>query len=225
MENNHISIWGRTLEEYQKMFSIDNILQSTKILSIADGPSTFNLQLRNLGIQITSVDPIYDLSADNLKQAFKKSYSFNKQFFLEYPEKFNLNGIEEIEKVLTKRQSTFDTFIQDYEKNKINYKFGKLPKLEFASNSFDLCFCSNFLFLFDHLFDLTFHLNSITELLRTSREVRIFPLYNNIGQESKYLNSVTQYLTDNNYSWTIESNDYHIYRDGNKFLKIITLTE
>lgn len=221
MENNHISVWGRTLEEYKKMFSLDDILPLTKILSIADGPSTFNLQLRKLGIQIISVDPIYNLSVDDLKEAFKKSYLFNKQFFLEYPEKFNLNGIAEIEKLLAKRHSTFDSFIQDYGENKSNYKFGELPILEFASNSFDLCCCSNFLFLFDHLFDLTFHINSITELLRTSSEVRIFPLYNNIGQESKYLNSVTQFLTDNNYSWTIESNDYHIYKDGNRFLKVL----
>jgi hypothetical protein len=44
MENNHVSFWGRTLEEYAKMFSLSNLALETKILSIADGPSTFPLQ-------------------------------------------------------------------------------------------------------------------------------------------------------------------------------------
>ena len=221
MENNHLSVCGRTLEEYTKMFSFDNISPSTKLLSIADGPSTFNLELRQRGINITSVDPIYHLNIKELKGVFKKSYTHNKQYFYEYPEKFTLKNTQEIELILAKRQNTFNQFILDFEKNRSNYHYGKLPILEFESNIFDLCLCSNFLFLFDHLFTLVFHLNSIKELLRVSNEVRIFPLYSNIdGQESKYLKSVMEYLKNNNYPHSIETNDYHIWKGGNKYLKI-----
>ena len=75
MDNKHVSVWGRTWEEYANMFGLNDILPSIRILSIADGPSTFNLQQRQRGIKITSVDPIYNLSVDNLKESFKKSYS------------------------------------------------------------------------------------------------------------------------------------------------------
>jgi hypothetical protein len=222
MDNNHLSVWGRTLEEYKKMFSLENISPSTKLLSIADGPSTFNLELRRLEINITSVDPIYNLSIDELKETFKKSYTHNKQYFYEYPKRFNLRNTEEIEEILAKRQNTFNEFIIDYENNRSNYKFGELPILEFSQDVFDICLCSNFLFLFDHLFELEFHLNSVIEMLRVSNEVRIFPLYNNTdGRESMHLKSVIQYLQDNNYSYSIETNDYHIWKGGNRFLKII----
>lgn len=225
MDNKHVSVWGRTLEEYTTMFALNGISPSTKLLSIADGPSTFNLQQRQHGINITSVDPIYNLSIDELKDVFKKSYSFNKELFIENKENFNFRNEQEMEQVLAKRQNTFNTFIADYETHRNNYHFGKLPTLDFTSNSFDLCLCSNFLFIFDHIFDLEFHINSIKEMLRISNEVRIFPLYSINGQKSNYLNFVTQFLTDNNYSWTIEANNYHIYKDGNKFLKVIRLEE
>ncbi|HRB51995.1 MAG TPA: hypothetical protein PKX63_09480 [Niabella sp.] len=225
MNNNHVSVWGRTLEEYTNMFGLHDILLSSRILSIADGPSTFNLQQRYRGVNVTSVDPIYNLSICELKEVFKKSYSFNKELFIENKESFNFKNEQEMEQVLAKRQNTFNTFIADYETQRNNYHFGKLPTLDFTSNSFDLCLCSNLLFIFDHIFDLEFHINSIKEMLRISNEVRIFPLYSINGQESNYLSFVTQFLTDNNYSWTIETNDYHIYKDGNRFLKVIKLTE
>lgn len=220
MENNHISVWGRTLEEYRKIFSLYKLTPQTKIISIADGPSTFNLQLREIGLQAISVDPIYNLSVDNLKACFEESYLFNKNFFYQYPDKFNLTSSEEVETLLSKRRKTFENFINDYIQNRNNYQFGKLPALNFNSKSFDLCLCSNFLFLFEHLFDFDFHLNSIKELLRIGSEVRIFPLYNNNGQLSNYVSEITEYLSENNFKWTIESNDYHIYKYGNRFLKI-----
>lgn len=220
MDKNHISVWGRALEEYTKMFDLNNLSSSIKILSIADGPSTFNLELRKQEIKVTSVDPIYDLSVDELKKAFKKSYVFNKDLFIGNPMNFNFKNEIEMEQLLAKRKNTFDNFIEDYAENKSNYHYGKLPELEFESGSFDLCLCSNLLFIFGHVFDLEFHLESIKEMLRISDEVKIFPLYDINGMESKYLNSVTEVLTTNKYHWAIETNDYHIYKDGNRFLKI-----
>ncbi|MBS1776336.1 MAG: SAM-dependent methyltransferase [Bacteroidetes bacterium] len=219
MENNHISFWGRTLEEYTKMFSLGCISAETKILSIADGPSTFNLELRRNGVQVVSVDPIYSLPVEKMRACFEESYLFNKQFFYTYPEKFNLKEDDEVENLLSKRRRTFETFVDDYVQHPSNYQFGKLPSLNFLDKSFDLCLCSNFLFLFEHLFDLEFHLNSIKELLRLGKEIRIFPLYNNNGQLSNYLEPVTAFLSENGHKWTIEPNDYHVYKNGNRFLK------
>ncbi|MEO7310721.1 MAG: hypothetical protein ABIX01_09995 [Chitinophagaceae bacterium] len=220
MENNHVSVWGRTLEEYQKMFGLGDIPTSTQILSIADGPSTFNKQLRDKEINIVSVDPIYELSIDNLKEVFKQSYQFNKGLFYNNRENFLFKDDTEIEALLQKRQSTFNAFITDYGLNKQYYKFGQLPTLDFATNSFDLCVSSNLLFIFDHIFDLTFHIQSVKEMLRVAKELRIFPLYDINGNESKNLKSVIEYLDQNNYQWTIQTNDYYVYKDGNKFLQV-----
>jgi len=222
MENNHVSFWGRTLDEYTKMFSLSDLSPRTKILSIADGPSTFNLELKRNGVHVVSVDPVYKLPIEKLRACFEESYLFNREFFYTYPEKFNLKNNDEVEGLLSKRRRTFETFIDDYTQHPSNYQFGKLPLLKFSDKSFDLCLCSNFLFLFEHLFDLEFHLTSTRELLRIATEIRIFPLYNNNGEPSKHLEPVTTFLSENNYKWIIEPNDYHVYKNGNKFLKVFS---
>lgn len=223
MENNHISFWGRTLEEYTKMFSLSNLAPEVKILSIADGPSTFNLELKRNNVQVVSIDPVYGLSIGKLRHYFEESYLFNREFFYTYPEKFNFKNNDEVENLLLKRRQTFETFIEDYIQHRRNYQFGELPSLNFPDNCFDLCLCSNFLFLFEHLFGLEFHINSIKELVRLGKEIRIFPLYNNNGQSSKYLEPVTAFLSENNHNWTIEKNDYYVYKNGNTFLKVSAL--
>jgi hypothetical protein len=220
MDTNHISVWGRTLDEYIKMFNLDNLTESTKILSIADGPSTFNLQLRQMGINVTSVDPIYSLTIKELKDVFEKSFLFNKQLFTENPNSFNFKNEKEMKQLLAKRRSTFDSFIIDFEQHRENYHYGKLPSLEFQDNNFDLCVCSNLLFIFDHIFNLDFHIKSIKEMLRLSAEVRIFPLYNIHGEQSECVSGVTRFLTDNSINWEIIQNDYNVYINGNRFLKI-----
>jgi hypothetical protein len=220
MDNNHISVWGRTLEEYIAMFNLAYITPSTKILSLADGPSTFNLQLRQRGITITSVDPIFELEPEEIKKIFKKSYLFNKGLLRKTPKSFNLKSKKEVRQLLNKRQGTFDAFIADYEFQRENYQYGKLPVLSLNTDRFDLCLCSNLLFIFGHIFDVDFHIQSIKEMLRLSKEVRIFPLYDINGQVSVHLDQVIGSLTESNFSCEIITNDYHVYKNGNRFLRI-----
>ena len=220
MDKKHVSVWGRNLEEYKKMFGLSELTKSLKIISVADGPSAFNVQLRQLGVDITSVDPIYNLSIAELKMRFKESYAFNRNLFIEQTDNFNFKNDGEIEKHLAKRENTFNTFITDYELHPNYYHYGMLPVLAFESNSFDLCLCSNFLFIFDHIFNMAFHLNSIKEMLRVSNEVRIFPVYNTNGKRSVHLDNVLEFLTTNNFICEVITNDYHVYKDGNRFLKI-----
>jgi hypothetical protein len=223
MDNNYVSVFGRDLDEYEKMFNLKNIAPSTKIISIADGPSSFNVQLREQGINITSVDPIYNLSVNEIEEIFQKSYLFTKDLFVKNKENYNFKNEHEMELALARRKNTFNAFIIDYEKHRDKYEYGKLPFLKYEANAYDLCLCSNLLFLFDHLFDLEFHINSIKEMLRISKEMRLFPLYNINGKESKYVNPVIEYLTDNNYTWEMESNNYHIWKRGNRLLKAANL--
>ena len=55
----HVVPWGRSLDEYRRMFALgDGDLQS-KILGCADGPASFNAEATRLGLQVTSCDPLY----------------------------------------------------------------------------------------------------------------------------------------------------------------------
>lgn len=72
------------------------------------------------------------------------------------------------------RENALKTFINDYDKE--NYIFTELPKLPFENDSFDLIVSSHLLFTYDDRFDYKFHKDSILEMLRVAKEVRIFPL-------------------------------------------------
>ena len=62
--------FGRSFDEYVKMFALTPAELQGKLLSVADGPASFNAEGTRLGHRITSVDPLYCLSAQQIKQRF-----------------------------------------------------------------------------------------------------------------------------------------------------------
>lgn len=62
--------FGRSLDEYVKMFDLtENDLQSN-ILGVADGPASFNAELSAKGGRVTSVDTIYVFEAAEIQKKF-----------------------------------------------------------------------------------------------------------------------------------------------------------
>jgi len=83
-------------------------------------------------------------------------------------------------------------FIADFEEGKAQKRYlaAELPHLPFENNTFDLCLCAHFLFLYSVHLSLGFHIEAITEMLRVSNEVRIFPLLALDGNKSAYITSL-----------------------------------
>ena len=59
--------WGRTLEEYKTMFNLNNEDLKKSIASFGDGPASFNAEMTNLKNNVTSFDPIYKFTKQQLK--------------------------------------------------------------------------------------------------------------------------------------------------------------
>ena len=51
--------WGRSFDEYCRMFHLTTADLSRRILGCADGPANFNAQMRRNGHRIISCDPLY----------------------------------------------------------------------------------------------------------------------------------------------------------------------
>ena len=100
---------------------------------------------------------------------------------------------------------------------------GELPKLPFANDTFDLAVCSHFLFLYESL-GLDFHIQSVVELCRFAREVRLFPLIQLDGRISPHLSVVVDKLTSLEYSAEIVSVPYEFQRGANKMLRVSRVT-
>ena len=59
---------GRSLDEYQKMFKLSSEDLQQRILGLGDGPASFNTEGTNIGLNITSIDPIYQFTGAEIKQ-------------------------------------------------------------------------------------------------------------------------------------------------------------
>lgn len=55
--------WGRSFDEYQRMFALDAADLGQRILGCGDGPAAFNAALTARGGQVVSVDPLYAFDA------------------------------------------------------------------------------------------------------------------------------------------------------------------
>ena len=55
--------WGRTLSEYGAMFDLSEGDLCGRILGCADGPASFNAEMKAQGRSVISVDPLYSYSA------------------------------------------------------------------------------------------------------------------------------------------------------------------
>jgi hypothetical protein len=76
------------------------------------------------------------------------------------------------------RLATMERFLLDYAGGVRDgrYVAAELPRLPFGDGAFDLALCSHLVFLYAEQLSLAFHVESVIEMARTAREVRIFPL-------------------------------------------------
>ena len=214
--------FGRSFDEYVKMFNLTEPELQQPILSVADGPASFNAEGTRLGYHIKSVDPLYCFNAAQIKQRFDAVVDDiihqveNSLDDWVWSYHHSPGGLRK------NRETAIKLFCDDFEQGKTagRYEVGELPQLHYPEAAYSLGLCSHFLFLYSKQFDQTFHLNSICELLRVCREVRIFPLLNLDLNPSPHLDFIIKTLTSMGYHCDIQSVVYEFQRNGNKMLKI-----
>jgi len=222
MKLSHIVPWGRTLDEYQKMFmlSVEDLQKS--ILGCGDGPASFNAELTSMGGSVVSVDPIYAFSKEQIATRIDEVAQEVMKEIRNKEEDFVWKNITNPDNLYTIRMSAMQHFLEDYENGKEEgrYKFEILPSLSFEDRAFDLALSSHFLFLYSEHLDETFHKDAIEEMLRIANEVRIFPLVTLEGKYSKHLDGLMGYFKSLGYEVNIVSTPYEFQKGGYKMLQI-----
>ena len=219
---NSVVPWGRNLEEYKTMFSLSKQDLQKKILGCGDGPSSFNAELTALGGDITSIDPIYEFTKEQLTKRIDEVAIEVMGMVRQYSSNFvwkNIKNPDELERV---RMSAMRAFLADYQQGleQKRYCFEMLPNLSFENKRFDLALSSHFLFLYSEHLDFEFHLNAILEMLRVADEVRIFPLMTLNNVYSPHLEKVREALDLRGYKSEISKTEYEFQRGGDKMLKV-----
>lgn len=213
--------WGRNLEEYTKIFNLTNDDLNSRIISFGDGPASFNSEMKKLNRNIVSIDPIYQFSKDELKQRIAET----KKTVLEQTQlnvaNFIWKNIKDVDHLEQIRMDAMAQFIDDFEVGKLQgrYQYHELPNsTKYTDLSFDLGLCSHFLILYSQL-GVEFHIQSITEMLRICKEIRIFPLLNLDAVKSNVLDPIIERFSCN-FDVNTVLVDYEFQKNGNQMIVI-----
>jgi hypothetical protein len=67
--------WGRSFEEYRRMFALTDTDLASKIVGCGDGPASFNAEATRLGSTVVSCDPIYRFGVEQLRERIASTCS------------------------------------------------------------------------------------------------------------------------------------------------------
>lgn len=213
---------GRRASEYKAMFNLENIKQDIKILDCGGGPSSFNFEMNKQKISVTSIDPLYQFSTIQISKRIDETFENMMTQLSNNKDKFIWSHFSTAEDVRKTRQTAMQMFLKDYENGKTEKRYihAQLPVLPFEDKVFDIALCSHLLFLYSDNLSYEFHIESIIDMLRVAKEVRIFPVVDLNSNESPYLKNIIDFFKLNNYDIKLQKVKYEFQKNANKMLII-----
>jgi hypothetical protein len=214
--------WGRSFAEYVRMFHLDEDDLSRTILGCADGPAGFNAEMHQRGRRAISCDPIYRFTKQQLSERIEDASVEIIEQTKRNIDNFVWSSISSVEELHEIRFSAMRQFLDDYDEGKRQGRYidAELPVLPFEDGAFDIALCSHFLFLYSERLPLEFHLQSIRELCRVARDVRIFPVIDLDLKPSPHVQSIASRLGEKGFTVCLERVPYEFQRGGNEMLRV-----
>jgi hypothetical protein len=218
----HIVPWGRSFDEYRRMFALTEQELGLRLLGCGDGPAGFNSEATRRGFSVISCDPIYRYSADQIQDRITATGDEILNQTRKNINEFVWTSIPSVEELGRVRMAAMTEFLQDYPAGRAvgRYIDAELPNLPFDDHSFDLALCSHLLFLYSAQLGEAFHHSAIRELSRVAHEVRIFPLLALGGQSSPLVTPVAAACRSRGFEVSIEAVPYEFQRGGNQMMRI-----
>ncbi|MDI6643794.1 MAG: methyltransferase domain-containing protein [Methanobacteriaceae archaeon] len=213
---------GRSWHEYIEMFNLTpSVLRKGKILDCAAGASSFTAKMNEKGYDITALDLLYDKKPEELEIKCKEHLNILVDALKGLEDNFLWGYFKDVYDLKKQREMVCKEFAEDYrENNGINYIKGDLTQIPFKDNTFSLALCSHLLFIYDHRLSYAFHSESILEMLRVAREVRVYPLVKGQSKISEYLEPLIEKI-NHTADFELVPVNYRFRRGGYEMLKII----
>jgi hypothetical protein len=222
MTINHAYPWGRSFDEYRRMFGLTDEELELRILGCADGPASFNAEMHRLGRRVVSCDPLYAFSADEIRGRIGATAAKLVADARATAGRYIWDRIRSPEELGRVRMATMERFLTDYDDGRCDGRYlpYSLPTLDFPDDSFAMALCSHFLLLYSSELSREFHVRAALEMCRVARQVRIFPLLDMEGRISQHLEALTRELTIGGFDAQVRTVDYEFQRGGNQMLRI-----
>lgn len=217
-----VVLWGRSFDEYRRMFALTDRELGLKIVDCGSGPASFNAEATRRGGQIVSCDPIYCWSTDQIQERIASTCGKVLDQTFRNRAEFVWDSIQSVEALGELRMTAMRAFLDDYASGKAvgRYVDATLPTLPFADASFDLALCSHFLFLYSAQLGQDFHQSATREMCRVATEVRIFPLLRLDAKRSQYVDQIMDECLGWGVEASIEHVPYEFQRGANAMMRI-----
>jgi hypothetical protein len=198
MQLREVVPWGRSFEEYRRMFALAGDDLAGRILGCGDGPASFNAEATEAGHAVVSCDPIYAFRAEEIRRRVEETYDTIVTQVKLHPERFVWGFFRDADDLGRHRLAAMHRFLDDYDRGRGQgrYVVASLPRLPFADGAFRMALVSHLLFLYSEHLDASFHIESILELVRVAGEVRIFPLLTLDRRRSPHIDMVRSALEE-----------------------------
>jgi hypothetical protein len=226
MKLSEVIPWGRSFEEYARMFALTGEDLAGTILGCGDGPASFNAEATARGHRVVSCDPIYAFSAGEIERRVAECYDMVISQVRQNVDGFVWTRFHDPDHLGECRLAAMRRFLADFAQGKQEgqYVAASLPALPFEDNQFSLALVSHLLLLYSEHLDLDFHTAAFEELLRVSREVRIFPLLGLDRHWSPHVGPVCERLTRAGFGVEVVAVGYEFQKAedhaGNRMMRV-----
>ncbi len=218
--------WGRTMDEYIRMFRLTEAEMNMKIASFGDGPASFQKEMHEAGRDVHSYDPIYQFPREQLEQRIEEVREEVMIQMEENQDNFVWKDISNLAELEQLRMHAMRQFLADYEKGREEGRYiaHELPeRIACEDQSYDLGLSSHFLLMYTML-GYEFHIEAISEMLRVCSEVRIFPVLTLNAEESALTEQMMAYFS-RDYDVELIDTLYEFQKGGNQMMRIRRIKE
>jgi hypothetical protein len=214
--------WGRSYEEYVEMFDLAPQDLDGRTLDCAAGPASFNAEATQKGFRVTSCDPLYQFTVEEIATRIDDTYETVVAGAEDNRDRYVWGKIGSPEHMGEVRMASMRRFLEDFPPGleKGRYRADKLPSLGFKDGEFDLALSSHFLFTYSEQFSADFHVAAIEEMCRVAGEARVFPLLNYDGRPSWVVHPVVSELRARGYRAETQRVSYEFQKGGNRLLSV-----
>ncbi|HXY34357.1 MAG TPA: class I SAM-dependent methyltransferase [Planctomycetaceae bacterium] len=215
--------WGRSFDEYVRMFALSARDLALPIVGCGDGPASFNAEMTQRGHQVISVDPLYRFSAAQIAFRVREIADEMVEGARRKSDAFVWTDFRSPEELGRRRLEIVERFLADYESGRRDGRYvqAALPELPFRNGQFELALCSHLLFTYSKLLSEDDHVCAILEMCRVAAEARIFPVLDMFdGGRSPHLDAVIDRARRAGFAAELIRVPYEFQRGGNEMLKV-----
>ncbi|MDQ0300610.1 ubiquinone/menaquinone biosynthesis C-methylase UbiE [Salibacterium salarium] len=221
-----IAMTCRSYTEYKEMFMLHKKdFRSDIVLDVGAGASSFTAALIKTGHEAIAVDPLYNLSNEEMYELGRKEMKTASEKLSEKGNLFNWDYYHTLHDHDEMRNRSFQQFMDQYRQDNTKEKYvpGTLPNLPFYDNTFSFIVCNHFLFLYQEQFDFSFHIEAIKELVRVTKSggsILIYPLVDFKDERYPHLDKLISLLKKKSADAELYETDFRFLPSASHFLKV-----